>query len=92
MSESNKWNLSDIFFSFIFFVLGALNIIFIHIVPGLLYATIALIYFPNYDILLKQQLGITFPRSAKIIFGAIVIWGTLAVGDLMELFESCLLK
>ena len=81
-----------IFFSFIFSVLGVLNMIFIHIVPGLLYGIIALIYFPISSIFIKQKLGITFTRSAKIIYGATVMWGTLAVGDLMELFDSNLLK
>jgi len=46
MSDWNKWKLSDIFFSFIFLVLGVLNMIYIHIIHGLLYGTIALIYFP----------------------------------------------
>ncbi len=75
-------------FAILFFVLGILNLIFIHPVPGLFYMLIALIYLPFTNKFLKVKFGFSIPIAIKIIVGIVILWGTLAVGDLMEMFES----
>ncbi len=59
-----------------------------HPVPGLVYILIALIYLPFTNILLKNRFGFWIPLAIKIIVGIMILWATLAVGDLMEMFES----
>jgi hypothetical protein len=41
---------------------------------------------------LNKRFDFIIPLWIKIVVGLIIIWGTLAVGDLMELFEAWLLN
>ncbi|QBA64034.1 hypothetical protein [Muriicola soli] len=79
-------------FALIFLSLGILNLIFIHPIPALFYVLLALFYFPFLNELLYKSLGFTIPLWIKTLAGLLVIWGTMAVGDLMELFEAWMLK
>lgn len=71
-------------FTGIFIVIGILNVILVHAVPGIAYIILSFIYSPMANDLLKQKLGFTIPMWAKVVFGLVVLWGTLAVGDLAE--------
>lgn len=77
-------------FAVVFFVLGVLNAIFIHLVPAAFYILLSLFYIPQTNTFLKRKLGFSIPPIAKLIVGLFVLWATLAVGDLMEMFESWL--
>jgi len=72
----------------IFFVIGALNAFLIHPVPGIFYILLSVLYLPPINTLIQKKLNFSIPLVIKIIFGLIILWGTLAVGDLMELFEA----
>ena len=85
-----NWDLISWIFGVVFFVLGVLNVIFIHIVPGVFYLLLALLYIPSTNAFFKKKLGFSIPIAVKIIFGLVILWATLAVGDLMEMFESYL--
>jgi len=91
-NNSKNWNI----FNWILFVvlasLGVLNMIFVHIVPGLIYLLISLIYLPYAINLIKNKIGFSIPIFIKIILAILVLWFTLGVGDLMELFESWAIK
>lgn len=78
-------------FIIIFFILGILNLIYVHPVPGLFYLFLSTVYMPLTTNYLSNKFGIIIPLWIKIMVGLVVIWGTLAVGDLMELFEAWLL-
>ena len=81
-------NIISWIFVVIFFTLGILNLIFVHYVPGILYILLSLVYLPSINAFLNKRLGFSIPLWAKIFVGIIIIWGTLGVGDLMELFEA----
>lgn len=78
-------------FVIIFFILGILNLIYVHPVPGLFYLFLSTVYMPITTNFLKKRFDFIIPLWLKIVVGLVIIWGTLAVGDLMELFEAWLL-
>lgn len=73
------------FFSIIFFVIGVMNIVLVHPVPGLGYILIAAFYFPPTGEWIKRKFSFALPLVAQIIIGLVILWGTLAVGDLAEI-------
>jgi len=79
------WNLTSWVFCLIFLVLGILNMFLVHVVPGGFYILLALFYYPPITTFLKIRLGFSIPPVAKIILGIIVLWATLAVGELAEM-------
>jgi len=79
-------------FAVIFFSLGILNLIFVHPIPGIFYLFLAVFYLPFTNSILFKQLGFAIPLWIKTLAGLILLWGTLAVGDLMEIFEAWMLK
>ncbi|HYD35174.1 MAG TPA: hypothetical protein VD999_03860 [Vitreimonas sp.] len=72
-------------FGIIFFVIGVLNLLLVHPVPGVFYLVLSLIYFPVTNKILQKNLGFTIPFALKVIVGLVIMWGTLAVGDLAEI-------
>ena len=68
-----------------FFVLGVLNAFLVHPVPGVFYLFLSLVYFPQPNTILKykNRFRFSFPFVVKLIFGLLILWGTLAVGELM---------
>lgn len=88
-NKSTKSNSADIhiiswLFSIVFLVIGVLNVILVSVVPGVFYFLLSLIYVPQTNIFLSKKIGFTIPIIVKIIVGVVVLWGTLAVGDLGE--------
>lgn len=72
-------------FGILFLVIGLLNLTLVHPVPGIFYLILSLVYFPAVNILLKNKLGFAIPFIARVLVGLVVLWGTLAVGDLAEI-------
>mgnify|MGYP005755251179 CR=1 FL=1 len=73
-------------FCAIVFLIGLLNLFLIHPVPGLVYLFLSLFYFPPAKEMLRHQLGFRIPLFIKIILGVFIIWFTLGISDLAELF------
>ncbi len=73
-------------FALVFIAVGLLNLFLVHPVPGVFYLLLSLVYFPQFNMLLKKWFGFSIPLSLKIILGLVVLWGTLAVGDLAEMY------
>lgn len=57
---------------------------------GAFYIFLTIFYIPLTNTILKKRLGFPIPITVKIITGIFVFWATLAVGDLMQMFESWL--
>ncbi|MBT8238685.1 MAG: hypothetical protein HKP38_07265 [Croceitalea sp.] len=74
----------------LFVVLGVLNLFLIHPVPGVFYMLLSLVYLPPLNRYLKAKLKFSIPTAIKLVVAFLVLWGTLGVGDLMELFEAWL--
>ena len=72
-------------FGIIFFVTGVLNAWLVHLAPGVFYLLLSFIYFPPANRFFKKKLGFSIPFAIKIILGLLILWGTLAVGDLVEI-------
>jgi hypothetical protein len=69
----------------IFLIIGILNLILVHPVPGVFYILLSLIYLPATDTYLKKKINLSIPPLPKIIIALVILWGTLAVGDLAEI-------
>ncbi len=78
-------------FSILFFILGILNTVLIHVVPGLIYLMPGLLFCPPVAVRLTRRTGIIQHPAIGIVAGLTILFGTLAVGDLMELFEALML-
>ena len=89
-NKSNVGNITSWIFVVLFFIIGVLNLIFVHSVPGLVYLVLSLIYVPSSNVFLKNKFGFSIPLVVKIILGLVILWATIAVGDLMEMLESWL--
>lgn len=78
-------NIISWIFGIVFLVTGVLNAILVHPVPGIFYLLLSLVYFPPVSVYIKKKLGFTIPFWVKAVLGLVVLWGTLAVGDLAEI-------
>ncbi|MDR9457329.1 MAG: hypothetical protein RI572_07950 [Salegentibacter sp.] len=86
---TGKFFISDFvswIFTLIFLVLGIMNLILVHPVPGIFYILFSCIFPPPLNSLLKNKTGLVIPLWIKILLGLIILWGTLAVGDLAEMY------
>ena len=82
----NFWIIISWIFGIGIFVIGVLNMLLVHPIPGIIYLFISLIYVPPIYKILVKNLGFSIPLIAKIILGFIILWVTLGVGDLAEMF------
>ena len=80
-------NIISWIFGIVFFVIGVLNMFLVHPVPGIFYILLSLVYFPPISAIIKEKFNFSIHYIIKIILGLFVLWGTLAVGELMEMFE-----
>lgn len=68
------------------FAIGLLNLILVHPVPGIVYMILSSAFFPPINFFLKRRLGFSIPAVVKIILGIIIIWFTLGMSDLAEMY------
>ncbi|MBT8324520.1 MAG: hypothetical protein HKP45_05250 [Winogradskyella sp.] len=78
-------------FTSLFLIIGILNFVYVHSVPGLFYTILALAYAPFFQKMIIRKIGFRISRWILIVLGLIILWATLAVGDLFELFEAWML-
>lgn len=71
-------------FCVVFAVIGVLNMVLVHPVPGIFYLVLSVAYAPPVEALTRKEFGFLVPLPVKIVAGLIVLWATLAVGDLAE--------
>lgn len=74
-------------FGLFFFAIGVLNVLLVHPVPGAFYLLLSLAYLPPADALVRKRFGFSIPLAAKVILGLVVLWGTLAMSELVERFD-----
>lgn len=86
MNKTKKGNVISSIFGMVFFVIGVLNMFLVHPVPGVFYILLSSLYIPQADTILKKRFGFQIPLKIKIILALLVLWPTLAVGDLAEIF------
>lgn len=91
--ESHKTRIHrtvSLIFATIFIAIGILNMIYVHWVPGVFYLVLALLYLPVTNALIYRNTSHSIPIWIKILAGLVILWATLGVGDLMEVFEAWL--
>jgi len=74
----------------VFFSIAFLNAFFAHFVPGIIYILLSFIYLPPFSDYLKVNFRFSFPIVLKLVLAILVLWFTIAVGDLTEMFEAWL--
>ena len=84
-TNSKYWSIINWLFGAIFCITGILNIIYVDPRPGIFYIVLAFLYYPPIEVLTKQKLGYALPNWLKTIIWLLIMWATLAVGDLAEL-------
>jgi hypothetical protein len=74
-------------FGVLFLVIGVLNVFLVHPVPGLFYLLLCLVYLPPAYAALDRNGRLSIPLSVRVIVGLTVLWGSLAVGDLVDRYD-----
>ncbi len=85
-NKSNVCKIINWIFGVAFIVIGVLNLFLVHPVPGIFYLLLSFLYFSPANTFLKKRFGFSIPIVVRIILGLAILWGTLAVGDLAEMF------
>ncbi|NNK89355.1 MAG: hypothetical protein HKO89_01995, partial [Saprospiraceae bacterium] len=75
----------------LFITIGILNIFLVHPLAGIFYILLSIIYLPPIHRSLQSKFGFSINNVLKFVLAILILWGTLAVGDLMELFETWML-
>lgn len=81
-------HISSWIFGIAVFAVGVLNVVLVHPVPGGIYLLLSFVYFPPAHASLKQRFGCLIPRVVKIILGIGIVWFTLGVSDLGDMFDQ----
>ena len=87
-NEMTLWNPYSWILFTVFFTIGGLNIFLIHPIPGIIYLLLSILYLPPFNDYLKVEFNIMIPIILKVVLAILILWFTLGVSDLMELFES----
>jgi len=75
------------FLMILFIIIGIMNLVLIHPVPGSFYIMVSLFYYPPIGATARQHLGFSIPYLIKIMAAFVILWATLAVGDLAEMYD-----
>ena len=73
-------------FGLILITIGILNVFLVHPVPGIIYVIISIVFFPPTNVVLKKRFNFSIPFSIKLILFILIMWPTLGVGDLAEMY------
>ena len=74
-------------FGVVFLVIGGLNAFLVHPVPGAFYLLLSTVYLPPAYAALSERTRLSIPLSVKLAVGLVVLWGTLAVGELVDMID-----
>ena len=82
----NALNIVSFVFGLLLLTIGIMNVFMVHPIPGIIYILVSLIFFPPTNNLLKKTLNFTIPFKLKLIIFILIMWFTLGVGDLAEIY------
>jgi hypothetical protein len=80
-------NISSWLFGIAVFVVGILNAVLVHPVPGIIYLLLSAAYFPPANAVLKNRFGFSIPPAVKVILGVFLFFFTLGVSDLGDMID-----
>lgn len=73
-------------FGMVVLATGILNLVLVHPVPGMIYLVLSLVFFPPVNNLVIKTTGYNIPTTLKIILGIMIVWFTLGISDLGEMY------
>ena len=74
------------FLMILFIIIGIMNLVLAHPIPGILYLLVSLFYCPPMGSMANERLGFSIPYLVKTIVAFVILWVTLAIGDLTEMY------
>jgi hypothetical protein len=85
-TKINTLDIISWIFGILIFFIGILNLFLVHAIPGIIYIILSFVFFPPTNVFLKKKFNFSIPFSIKIILFILIMWPTLAVGDLAEMY------
>jgi hypothetical protein len=82
----NALNIVSFLFGLLLLTIGIMNVFMVHPIPGIIYILVSLVFFPPTNNILKKTLNFTIPFKLKLIIFILIMWFTLGVGDLAEIY------
>jgi len=68
-------------------IIGLLNLVYVHPVPGIVILLVSLVLFPPAGIMFRRYLGRDIPFAVKLFLFVATIWFTLGVSDLGDMID-----
>ncbi|GAA4384250.1 hypothetical protein [Hymenobacter koreensis] len=87
-SKTSPANVLSWIFGVVVVIIGVLNLLLVHAVPGAAYLLVSLLYFPPTNTFLKEKVGFGIPGLVKILLGIVIIQFTLGVSDLGDMLDK----
>lgn len=84
MTKNTKIILCWIFAS-IMLIIGILNLILVHPVPGIFYILVAVLFSPLLNNWFRKNLKFEIPFIVITLLFLVIMWGTLGITDLAEI-------
>jgi|GEM_PF-1455463 len=73
------------FFFVILLVVGVLNLVLVHPVPGIVYLFLALLCLPWTNTFLMEKFNFKIPFAVQIVLFLLFMWYSLAMGEVWEM-------
>lgn len=87
MTKTNLLNMTSWIVATAVIIVGVLNIALIHIVPGVVYLILSLVYLPPANNFLTRKAGFSIPIVIKGALGVAIFFFTLGVSDLGDMID-----
>ena len=75
-------------FAVVLIIIGVLNIVLVHPVPGVVYLLLSVLYLPGVNTFLKRRFGFSIHPLVKIVLGIVILLFTLGVSDLGNMIDA----
>jgi hypothetical protein len=75
-------------FAVVLIIIGVLNIVLVHPVPGVVYLLLSVLYLPGVNTFLKSRFGFSIHPLVKIVLGIVILLFTLGVSDLGNMIDA----
>ncbi|MBW7468068.1 hypothetical protein K0O23_13415 [Pontibacter aydingkolensis] len=82
------WSISGWLFGIVMLIVGLLNMFLVHLVPGIAYLLLSLIYLPPANAYFRKKTGFPIPLAVKLILGVAIFFFTLGVSDLGDMIDK----
>ncbi len=87
---TNGWDMTGWIFGAIILAIGITNVFLVHPVPGIVCILLSLLYLPSAHAIIGGSINRGTFMVLKLIIGILIIWFTLGVSDLGDMFDKWL--